>query len=435
MARKDKKKSIVLPTQTTKVNHNSTTEIITRIIEQSNNRAKKDISTWRAALTSAENRNFPNRNRYYDLCEELVLDNHVRNLQKRLYRMIAKNKLAFVAKDKINEDLSKLLSGKWFQNFVRYCVDSRLYGHSLIEFVYENDKIYCYLIPRKHVLPELGGFRDTPYDTQYIEYRGDEYYKKFTIEVGEPQDLGDLMAAAPNILFKKNATIAWSEYTEIFGMPMRVGKTNSKNVTDLDRMEGQMIGMGKAAYAVIDSQEEIDFVESTKGDAYQVFDMLIERMNSELSKLFLGETLTTDVGRNGSRAQSEVHQDVSYEVEAELQQWFLNILNEDLLPVLGHLGLPVNGLEIQYINNNNSELEDDKWLNENFDIDPQFWADKYNVPITGYKEKEATEKKSEDINEEKMKEAKELADKIENFVSNPIIQMHAQIQELYNHSH
>lgn len=430
------KKSLTawMPGAPVQVRYINNPHVLTRIVEHSTNRAKKDIKTWRAALTMAENRINPNRNLYYDLCEDLIHDNHVKNLMKRMNRMVAKNKFIFLKDNDVNEDLTKLLSGKWFTKFIQYAIESRAYGHSLVEFTYENDKLYCQLIPRKHVLPEVGGWRVNPYDTSCFIYRGDPFHEKFLVEIGEPQDLGDLMAAAPSILFKKNATIAWSEYTEVFGMPMRVGKTNSKNVTDLDRMENQMVTMGKAAYAVIDSQEEITFVESTKGDAYQVFDQLIERMNSELSKLFLGETLTTDVGKNGSRSQSEVHQDVSDEVAAELQSWFLNILNEDVIPVLQHLGINVEGHEIAILKKSNTDLATDKWLQSTYKIDPQFFADKYNVPIE--EEKEIKELPPVDTNLDNPKDDEEdIKNKLEQIANNPIVRLHADIDKLYNQPH
>lgn len=408
--------------------------ITTRIIEQSTNRARKDINTWRSAMTMAENKQFPNRIKLYDLYEDIILDNHVRNIQKRLQRMIAKRKLVVLKDKQVNEDLTKLFTGKWFQNFVKYCVDSKLYGHSLIEFDFIDGRLQANLIPRKHVLPEVGGYKVNPFDTHYTVYRNDPFYSRYTIEVGDHNDLGDLCAAAPNILFKKNSTIAWSEYTEVFGAPVRIGKTNSKSPADMNRMEGFMIGMAKNSYAVIDSQEEIDFVESTKGDAYKVYDMLIERMNSELSKLFLGETLTTDVGKNGSRAQSQVHQDVSDDVETDLQNWFLNIVNEDLVPVLLNFGIQLEGFEIQYVSDNQTDLETDKWLEEKFEIDPQFFGDKYNVPIKGLKA--ITTNPDEPVEpEDKKKELEEVKTGIENLLKNPIIKMHAEIDELYNHSH
>jgi Protein of unknown function (DUF935) len=408
--------------------------IVTRIIEQSTNRARKDINTWRSALTMAENKQFPNRIKLYDLYEDIILDNHVRNIQKRLQRMIAKRKLVVLKDKQVNEELTKLFTGKWFQNFVKYCVDSRLYGHSLIEFDFRDNKLHADLIPRKHVLPEVGGYKINPYDTHYTVYRNDPFYARYTIEVGDATDLGDLCAAAPNILFKKNSTIAWSEYTEVFGAPVRIGKTNSKSPADMNRMEGFMIGMAKNSYAVIDSQEEIDFVESTKGDAYKVYDMLIERMNSELSKLFLGETLTTDVGKNGSKAQSQVHQDVSDDVETDLQNWFINIVNEDLVPVLLNFGIRLEGFEIQYVSDNQTDLETDKWLEEKFEIDPQFFGDKYNVPILGVKTLPTNPDESTEP-EDKKKELEEVKTGIENLLKNPIIKMHAEIDELYHHSH
>jgi Protein of unknown function (DUF935). len=43
-----------------------------------------------------------------------------------------------------------------------------------------------------------------------------------------------------------------------------------------------------------DTDDLIELVESNRSDAYNVFDMMIQRCNSEISKLILGQTGTLD---------------------------------------------------------------------------------------------------------------------------------------------
>ena len=43
-------------------------------------------------------------------------------------------------------------------------------------------------------------------------------------------------------------------------------------------------------------ETEIEFVESGKGDAFNVYDKRIDRANSELSKLIIGQTMTIEDG-------------------------------------------------------------------------------------------------------------------------------------------
>ena len=69
--------------------------------------------------------------------------------------------------------------------------------------------------------------------------------------------------------WKKERTNVLVRILRIFGMPLRVGKTNTRSNDDLDRIESQLQRMGSAAYAVLQAGETVEFIESTKGDAYK----------------------------------------------------------------------------------------------------------------------------------------------------------------------
>ena len=53
---------------------------------------------------------------------------------------------------------------------------------------------------------------------------------------------------------------------------------------------------------------EIEIKETTRGDAFNVYDKRIDRANSEISKGVLNQTMTIDSG--SSLSQSEVHLEV-----------------------------------------------------------------------------------------------------------------------------
>lgn len=65
---------------------------------------------------------------------------------------------------------------------------------------------------------------------------------------------------------------------------------------------------GTALSMVAGMETEIEFVESGKGDAFNVYDKRIDRANSELSKLIIGQTMTIEDG--SSLSQSETHLEV-----------------------------------------------------------------------------------------------------------------------------
>lgn len=368
--------------------------VVMRLVEKQNTRTRKDVGSWRGAIKQAESVARPRRTLLYDLFDDLILDNHMASLrQTRIQRVLAMP-FRVVNKTSREEDPEKtrLLEKAWFYKCIELGIDATFYGYSLIEFQDTNEEgefTDVKLVPRRHVLPEQGVVLIEPNDDKGIEYRDTPLMRRL-VEIGEYKDLGLLNKAAPQILFKKNAQSAWAEYCEIFGMPMRVGKTNTRNTSDLDRMADALKNMAQGAYAVMDLTEDISFVESTKGDAYNVYDKLITRANSEMSKLTLGQTMTTDVGENGSRAQAEVHAEQGdYIFIADLRK-VKHFVNTDVFRVLIENGYQLDGFEFEWNENNvvsEAEWNIDSGLLEHFEIDPKYFMDKYGVPITGVKNK------------------------------------------------
>lgn len=373
--------------QQTKVDAQS---LVYRVVEKQNTRSRKDVGSWREAIKQAENVERPRRIRLYDIYDDLVLDNHMASLmQTRKQRVLAMPfRIVNKTTREVDAEKTNLLERPWFYKFLELALEAQFWGFSLIEFQPLNDEgefSDVKLVPRKHVLPETGMFLVEPTDDAGIAYR-DSPLMSTLVEVGDYKDLGLLNKAAPQILFKKNAQSAWAEYCEVFGMPMRVGKTNTRNATDLDRMADSLKNMAQGAYAVMDLTEEISFVESTKGDAYNVYDKLITRANSEMSKLVLGQTMTTDVGENGSRAQAEVHEQQGDYIFAADMRKTKHLVNRDVFRVMVENGYPVDGFEFEWVETKvitEQEWNIDSGLLERFEIEEKYFIDKYGVPIIG----------------------------------------------------
>ena len=145
------------------------------------------------------------------------------------------------------------------------------------------------LIPRKHVIPEYGRvITDLGQDwTTGIDYRQPPF-SDWLIEAGRPDDLGLYLKAASQTIPKKNMLAFWDTFGEIFGMPMRIARTTSRDQKEIDRLDQMLREAGTALSMVAGMETEIEFVESGKGDAFNVYDKRIDRANSELSKLIIG---------------------------------------------------------------------------------------------------------------------------------------------------
>ncbi len=367
-------------------NRNAT---ITRIIEQAQRRIRQDISTARKAIASAEDPANPDRTQFYQLCADVMVDNHISGVWEhgRKARVFAQTfHIVDWATGEVDEDMTQAFTAPWAFELMGHIMDSRMYGHSLIELdrMVPNVTIKDVdLIPRAHVIPERGLVVVKPGDKKGIEYRDLD----MVIEVGGPRDLGLLAKACFMMIYKKNAMMAWSEYTEVFGMPILVGRTNSQEAEDVDRMMAGLKSLGSAARAVFQEGESIEMNSDHRTDVYNVYDKMIERMNSELSKLLLGSTGTTDMDK-GAKAQAEVHERTGNDVILTDKRLMAGVWNEQVLPMLERFGWKVKGKKFEYVE---TQGQDDLWkrtlgLAPFFQIDPQFVKDNFGVEVLEPKE-------------------------------------------------
>ncbi len=369
---------------------------IIRIVEQAHYRSRKDINDWRAALAMAEHHEKPRRRYYIDLCEELRLDPYMINLMNRFNRHVCQHPFLLREKKsgKPDKEATKLLTKGWMYELLSYKIESKFFGHSLVEIkkIDAEGIKEIGLVERRNVVPEFGSYIPDLGEDKLINYRDSTSLNKYLFEAnaGRGNKLGYLNPAAPGIMFKRNAMIAWSEFCEVFGLPIRYVVTDNTRKTDIDRIEKALRDMGKAAYGVFHTGEEMKFAETQRTDTYNVFDKLRLAVNQEITVMVLGETMTSEVGANGSRAQAEVHQDTSNEAADENRLQTEIWVNEEIMPKLDVHGYGLKNFEFYYPKQatfNANEWAVYSGLLQEYDIDEKFFIDQYGVPITGKKHK------------------------------------------------
>ena len=168
-------------------------------------------------------------------------------------------------------------------------------------------------------------------------------------------------------------------------MPMRVANTTATNKADLDEIERIMASMGAASYGVFPEGTTISFEETSRGDAYNVYDKRLQRCDREISKIILGQTMTIDDG--SSLSQSEVHLEIFDKICAKDARRLAYIINDRLLPMMVASGFPVKGLRFQWDDTDKmteAEMrEEERTILQYYKIDPTYFANKYNIPIIG----------------------------------------------------
>lgn len=369
--------------------------LIVDIKQLSQHLSKNEIKDWRHANQIALNIENPKRLQLYKIYYDAMLDLH-------LYGAIRNRKMKTLGRAfKIsndsgieNEEATKLLRSRWFKRVMILTLDSIFYGHSLIQFgdIIRDGKLKfkeIKLVPREHVIPEyhviVKEMMDEPKDG--LDYEKPPF-SDWCIPVGEPSDLGLLLPLSKETISKKYALQFWDQFAEIFGMPIRIGKTSSRNKKDVDKMETMLEEMGGASWGLFPEGSSIEVVESTKGDSFNVYDKRIDRANTEMSKGVNGQTMTMDNG--SSQSQATVHESVSEDIADDDADLIIETVNDYLIPFLIKHGFPLKETDIMewddtYTYTPTEMKEIEEMILEHFDVNPQYFTDKYGIDIIGKK--------------------------------------------------
>jgi hypothetical protein len=349
-------------------------------------RQKQDLATWRAALIHAENIKFPNRTELYRLYKDVVDDAHIFGaMTARKNQMLSSEFMVVDNNDIENEEKTALIKAEWFIEFVSLAMDSIFYGYSAIQFVDNIDNQFreVYAIPREYIKQELGLVVPNPAQMTGKSYLEDPMIKDWIIGVGGKRDLGLLAKLAPLYIWKKNAETAWADYTEIYGIPMRLGKTNLRDQETRELFISMMRDMGKGGYAVVGKDDIVEIIEASNGSSYQVFDMLIDRMNSEISKLILGQTSTMD--EKAHVGSANVHERVLHEFAEVDERFICSVFTKHLIPFLNQHGFGFEGFHIKVKEDDELDLEVkskiDLALLEYYDIPVEYIMETYGTPV------------------------------------------------------
>ncbi len=350
-----------------------------------------DMRDWEVALNMAKNLYRPDRAKLMDLYDSLLKDAHLGStMETRVLRVVRSKYKLVDAQGKARPDLLPLLETQWFEDFLQYLAEATFYGHTLIELGEmrrPGELRQVNRIDPRNVLPYAGVVARRQGEETGYQFR-EEPLRTYLIEVGRPDDLGLLERVAPVAVVKKYAIGSWSNFVATFGIPARWVKTRGNSSQRVKQLESVMQNMLSSAYAVIQGDEEFGVAPTPTGDPHKVFDDLVARMNSEISKRVLGQDGTTDnKDASGTYGSLKVLQGVAEDRHAADKASASYVINEELLPRLVKLGYPFNGIRFQW-----DELRDMApgelvdavaKLGVVFDIDPKHVEERTGIRILG----------------------------------------------------
>ena len=167
--------------------------------------------------------------------------------------------------------------------------------------------------------------------------------------VGKQRSLGLLLKAAPWVIYKRNDIADWAQFAEIFGMPIEdyTYDTGDEEARQRVIQDAQQAGALKKYIHARDV--ELTLIESgNKTGSSDLYDTFCERCNKELSKLFLGNTLTTEAQATGSEALGNVHKKEEDQILKADQKYVLNVLNYDMVDIFTAMGIDTKGGEFTF---------------------------------------------------------------------------------------
>ena len=153
------------------------------------------------------------------------------------------------------------------------------------------------------------------------------------LKSGVPVRGGLAKPAAWAYIFKSYTLKDWMAFCEVFGMPIRIGKYGPQ-ATEEDRRKllTAVRNIGTDAAAIIPETMALEFAEVKGGSAAgtnPVFASFAEYLDKQLSKLVLGQTMTTDSG--SSMAQAKVHENVRRDILVSDARQLQTTIDRDLI--------------------------------------------------------------------------------------------------------
>jgi hypothetical protein len=318
---------------------------------------RKEIMDWKNARAAALQTENPRRKQLIDLYEDILDDAFIFGITDTRKKRVSNKAFSITNADgEIDEEKTKLLQKRWFNDFVKHAVDATYYGYSLL-YPKELDKNgyikKISLVFRDHIVPETTEILKNSYDTIGTNFT-EAPYDRWTVWINHDQFLGLLNKAAPLWIFKKHSWQNWDEFEEMFGIPMRTAKVASTDPRVQAEVDKWLQDFGSSNFARFPEGVEFEIKESNSRDSFNVFNEKRKACNEELAFLIDGNSEGSK--DSGSRAKSETIIDSTQALIALDDETSVRfIVQDELLPFLRNLGYPF-AEDDQFIWNENTKL-------------------------------------------------------------------------------
>jgi hypothetical protein len=344
-------------------------------------RIRQDIGGWRESIKEAENPWYPYRVAMQRIYQDTILNEHVISCMNR------RNDLTLLRDFKIcdekgeesdvlktifrnyqNTNVGYINTSSWFDDFVSYVLDALAMGYTLISLgdVINDSFPDLTVLPRQNISPDRLVF-GWEYTIAGIEFTQDPY-ADWHVWIPTPSRLGVskcgfgyLYEVAKAEIYLRQNTAHNADYNEIFGQPIRKGKTTKTDEVERANFEASLRNMGSSAYILLDEgTDEVELIEAkNSGTTYNTYADFEKRNEQKISKVILGhaDALDSIPGKlGGGQGEESPAEKALRDKQVKDGIFIQNVVNAMLLPRMRKHGfnIPLN-YHFEYKNDQEKE--------------------------------------------------------------------------------
>jgi len=373
-------------------------------------RFRQDVLTWRSAMSQSESAWYPHRVDMQRMYYDTILNAQVTACIEKRKNLTMLREWCIVDKDgNENEQVNALFNGIWFDEFINYTLEAKLFGYSLIRIgdIVNGEITECNSIRRHNVSPDRRNVTQYTYSISGIPF-DEEPYSFNHIFVSTPSDVG-VSPCGYGLLYKvgiyeimmRNLMGYNGDYIELFGMPTRVAKTTKmQGDPERSQLESMMELMGSRGWAILDPTDELEFIQSgAVGSSNNPYENLEKRCAGFISKVLLGhaDALDSTSGKLGATQGEESPTAQALEDVRSVDGKFVeNVINKQLISKLRVLGFKIpDGFKFCFMNNGELLEAKQRTMNSQkqfaeilqtlkgagYEVDAQFVSEQLDMPV------------------------------------------------------
>lgn len=340
------------------------TDAIDEITPEQLYRSLRTIQEWHNAVDSAENVTNPDKYDLIEIFNQIVDDYMVYSVMQQRTTKVINSKLMFINPDgSENEEIKEFFLNPdgtqkpWFRHWLKIAQEVKYYGFEVVqlgpvingEFKTLGPVKAIEKIPEQNLVPFFRVIKKsaqaglTPSNCINIDFSD---FSPWLVAMGDEKNLGLLNKVVPWVLFK-TVFANWRQHAEIFAQPLRQGKTDIYDNERVRNMAKMFEDMAASTWAIIHPDDDIQFIETSKTDAYNIYDKLIDRCDKAIQMIFLSQTGTTEekAFTGSTQAHERTLDRIVLSDRLDISEYF----NEILLPKLKRLGIISESINISLV--------------------------------------------------------------------------------------